>query len=213
MPSHIFVRLGLWPESIASNLDSVRLGALGARTHTRRPPPSTSSMPSTTSSTPTCRPGRTTEAKARRGARERRCRDVREADDFAAAYALAAIPVRLALERGDWEAAARLPDPMPPEALSRISYVAAIPAYGRAIGAARSGDLARAEAEIARLAELQAKLAAIAAAGTLRLGRARRGDPPRGRRAAGARQGSDDEAVTPADRRPPSSTPEWARAP
>jgi len=158
MPSHIFVRLGLWSESIASNLDS----ADSARS-ARSLYPETASFDQLHAldylAYAYLQTGQDAEAKAV-AARAAALFDPRLPPHFAAYYALAAIPVRLALERDDWAAAARLPDPMPPEALSRIPYAAAIPAYGRAIGAARSGDPARAEAEIARLAELQAKLAA-----------------------------------------------------
>jgi tetratricopeptide (TPR) repeat protein len=78
----------------------------------------------------------------------------------AAVYALAAIPVRYRLERGDWSGAAGLADPISEEMATRFPYAAAIPAYGRAIGAARSGDPALAERQIARLAALRDQLAA-----------------------------------------------------
>lgn len=158
MPSHIFVRLGLWPESIASNLDSS-----GSANSVRSLYPETAAFDQLHAldylAYAYLQTAQDAEANAV-AARAAALFDPKKPPQFAAYYALAAIPVRLALERGDWAGAARLPDPMPPEALSRIPYVAAIPAYGRAIGAARSGDLVRAEAEIARLAELQAKLAA-----------------------------------------------------
>jgi hypothetical protein len=65
-------------------------------------------------------------------------------------FALAAIPARYALERGMWEEAAALPVSgagfPPAEAVSR---------FARALGAARSGDKARAEAEILELERLR----------------------------------------------------------
>src|SRR5215472_5772786 len=69
--------------------------------------------------------------------------------------ALAAIPARFALERGRWDEAAQLPvrDSQFPPAQS-ISY------FARALGAARSGDVAAARAELAHLDEIEAKLAA-----------------------------------------------------
>jgi tetratricopeptide (TPR) repeat protein len=68
--------------------------------------------------------------------------------------ALAAIPARFALERGRWNEAAQLPvrDSQYPAAQS-ITYIA------RALGAARSGNAAAARAEIAHLDEIEAKLA------------------------------------------------------
>ena len=69
--------------------------------------------------------------------------------------ALAAIPARFALERGRWDEAAQLSvrDSQFPAAQS-ISY------FARALGAARSGNAAAAGAEIAHLDEIEAKLAA-----------------------------------------------------
>jgi tetratricopeptide (TPR) repeat protein len=69
--------------------------------------------------------------------------------------ALAAIPARYALERGRWEEAAQLPvrDSKFPAAQS-ITY------FARALGAARSGNAAAAQTEIAHLDEAEAKLAA-----------------------------------------------------
>ena len=69
--------------------------------------------------------------------------------------ALAAIPARFALERGRWDEAAQLPvrDSQFPAAQS-ISY------FARALGAARSGNAVAARAEIAHLDEIEAKLTA-----------------------------------------------------
>jgi hypothetical protein len=69
--------------------------------------------------------------------------------------ALAAIPARLALERGKWDEAAKLMvrDSQYPAAQS-------ITHFARALGAARSGQPAAAHAEIAHLGEIEAKLAA-----------------------------------------------------
>jgi len=69
--------------------------------------------------------------------------------------ALAAIPARFALERNRWNEAAQLPvrDSQYPTAQS-ITY------FARALGAARSGNPAAARAEIAQLNEIEAKLAA-----------------------------------------------------
>jgi tetratricopeptide (TPR) repeat protein len=69
--------------------------------------------------------------------------------------ALAAIPARFALERGRWDEAAQLPvrDSQFPAAQS-ITY------FARALGAARSGSSAATRAEIAHLDEIESKLAA-----------------------------------------------------
>jgi hypothetical protein len=69
--------------------------------------------------------------------------------------ALAAIPARFALERGHWDEAAQLliRDSQFPAAQS-ITY------FARALGAARLGNVEAARAEIAHLDEIEAKLAA-----------------------------------------------------
>jgi tetratricopeptide (TPR) repeat protein len=68
-------------------------------------------------------------------------------------YARAISPARYAIERGDWKAAADLqvrPSP--------LAHVQAISHFARALGAARSGNVAAAKADIAKLAELRDKL-------------------------------------------------------
>jgi tetratricopeptide (TPR) repeat protein len=65
-------------------------------------------------------------------------------DQFAAAYAFAAAPARLALERHDWRAAAALEIKPAWFPWNRFRNVEALVHYARAIGAARAGDVAAA---------------------------------------------------------------------
>ena len=65
---------------------------------------------------------------------------------FIGPYASVAIPARLALERGDWAAAARL-EPQN----TQFAFCEAITTFSRSLGAARSGDAAAAEQEAQRL--------------------------------------------------------------
>src|SRR3989441_1519862 len=68
---------------------------------------------------------------------------------FAAPYALAAMPARYAIERGDWQAATKL-EPRS----SAFPFTEALSHFARGIGAARSGDIAlaqKSEGELARL--------------------------------------------------------------
>src|SRR6202048_2106883 len=69
--------------------------------------------------------------------------------------ALAAVPARFALDRGRWDEAAQLP-------VRDSQYAASQPNthVARALGAARSGNAVAARAEIAHLDEIEAKLAA-----------------------------------------------------
>jgi hypothetical protein len=68
--------------------------------------------------------------------------------------AFAAIPVRYAIERGAWAEAAALQVPRTP-----YPQAEAITWFGRALGAARSGDLADARRDIDEIARLRAELA------------------------------------------------------
>lgn len=73
-------------------------------------------------------------------------------DNFGSAYALAASPARLALERGDWAAAAALSD-VPHASINwaRFPQALAIVAFAQGLGTARSGDLDEATSALGRL--------------------------------------------------------------
>ncbi len=80
--------------------------------------------------------------------------------DFASAYALAAAPARYHLERDDWEGAARLDPPWPPDfPWERFPAARAITLFARGIGAARTHDEAGAAAASEGLAQARAELA------------------------------------------------------
>jgi hypothetical protein len=74
----------------------------------------------------------------------------------AGAFAIAAIPARCALERGDWAAAAAL-EVRP----ANTPYTEAMTHFARALGAARSGNPGAARGAIARLGELRDRLASM----------------------------------------------------
>jgi len=76
--------------------------------------------------------------------------------EMASAYAFAAIPARLALERQNWAAAIAL-EPRSPQSFPWASYpaVEAITHFARALGAARSRRGALARQSLERLAELR----------------------------------------------------------
>jgi tetratricopeptide (TPR) repeat protein len=74
---------------------------------------------------------------------------------FTAPYALAAMPARYAVERGDWKAATTL-DPRP----NNFPFTEALTHFARGIGAARSGDAASAEKSAQELARLRDALKA-----------------------------------------------------
>jgi tetratricopeptide (TPR) repeat protein len=162
MPSHIFVRLGLWPEAIASNLDS----AVAARALFK-------DFPATAVHNELHALDYLEYAYLQSG-QDDRARSVveqvaalrtKEQPDFAAVYAIAAVPARYALERGDWRAAAALLESAGAVPWEKFPYAEAITVYARALGAAHLDDTAAAQAGIARLEVLQKQIAASPPAG------------------------------------------------
>ena len=153
MTSHIFTRVGLWPESIAYN-------ARAAAAATARTPEGAVSM-------------HHMHALDYLAYAHLQTADDRSAGEVmhdllalappfqnhaATAYAFAAIPARLALEQHDWEAAMRIesgwPEGVP---WNEYPHLVAIPEFARALGAARAGDPATAKAAIDVLADLQSR--------------------------------------------------------
>ncbi len=159
MPSHIFVRLGLWDDSIAANEDS----AATARAHIAKVSPGATAFDELHAldylAYAFLQQGRDVKAREVLDA----VRAVKSLDNpqFAAAYALAAVPARYALERGRWADAAALEVGPAWFPWDKFPYAEALTWHARAIGAARSGALARAREGVTRLGALRE--AAIAA--------------------------------------------------
>src|SRR5258708_23226720 len=74
--------------------------------------------------------------------------------EFSAAYALASIPSRYALERNDWRSAAALEIPKVPHWAS-FPFMEALIEYAHALGRAHTGDLNGARKAIARMQQLR----------------------------------------------------------
>ena len=149
MPSHIFVRLGLWDDSIRSNEDS----AAAARAHVQKTLPGAHSFDELHAvdylAYAFLQEGR--DAKAREMLDLVRRVDRLDNPNFAAAYALAAVPARYAFERGQWAEAAALEVAPASFPWAQFAFAEAITQFARAVGAARSGDPARARLAIERL--------------------------------------------------------------
>jgi hypothetical protein len=140
MPSHIFTRVGYWKESIAANLASVE----AAKAHNER--------------------GEQLHGEdylvyaylqLARDADARKVIDAVEAttpdpESAAGAFSRAAAPARYVFERGDWKGAADLK--VKP---NKFLHTVAITHFARALGAARSGDVAAARLDAAKLAEIR----------------------------------------------------------
>jgi hypothetical protein len=152
MPSHTFTRVGSWNESIETNrrsADAARKagGAAGAGEELHALDYQIYAYLQLAQDV------------AAKAALDRAMSVVGGQDGIAAgaagagAYALAVMPARYALERGQWaDAAALTPRP------ANTPHTEAITHFARALGAARSGNPAAATADIARLAELRDKL-------------------------------------------------------
>ena len=144
MPSHIFVRLGLWDEGIQSNLAAMQAGkkyeqdsAMGAAWDQRLHP--TDYLVYSY-----LQRGRDAEAKAV-VAELAQIQKV-QPDNLTGGYVLAAVPARYAMERHNWaEAAALTARP------SSFAFTEAITYWARAMGAARTGNLAAAKENLDQL--------------------------------------------------------------
>jgi tetratricopeptide (TPR) repeat protein len=159
MPSHIFTRLGLWQESIQSNIASAAIArAKVAKTN----------------------PGWAAQDELHaldylvyaylQGAQDQKAKAVLDQADslskvdqevFQAAFAWSAMPARFALERHRWDEAAALtlhPTAFPWE---RFRFAEANISFARAIGAARSGKAAAARQDVDKLASIQKALSEV----------------------------------------------------
>lgn len=147
MPSHIFVRLGRWEEGAAWNVRSAEAALaqpLADGVISNHYPHAIDYLVYSLLQMDEAE-------KARRHANELLESSSLE-DNFGSAYALAASPARLSLERGDWAAAAALPDvPHASITWARFPQALAIVAFAQGLGAARSGDLDEATSALGRL--------------------------------------------------------------
>jgi tetratricopeptide (TPR) repeat protein len=148
MPSHIFTRLGLWDESIASNLASAasarkqnlagdQLHALDYLVYAYLQTGRITEAHKLTQELPVVEPG--------------------DAARYAGLYATAAIPARYWIERQQWVAAANLP--LPPQTSPAYASAQATLYFARALGAARLGDTKAAQAALQPLLSLRDALA------------------------------------------------------
>ena len=157
MPSHIFTRLGLWQESINSNLAS----AAAAKNHVARTHPGAAAFDQLHALDylvyAYLQVGE--DQKARRILDQANALNSVDAEVVAAAYAFAAIPARYALERRRWSEAERLE--LHPAAFpwDHFRYAEAIIYFARALGAARSGDPGDARKDVEKLSAIQNTLA------------------------------------------------------
>jgi tetratricopeptide (TPR) repeat protein len=150
MPSHIFTRLGLWQESIESNIAS----ATAAKNHSAFKDEIHAMDYLAYAYLQT--------------AQDRKARELTDAvyrmnkindSVFQAAYALAAIPARYTLERRQWTEAAALKVPASNSPWNKFSYAEAILYFARSLGASRNGDTVSSGKDVEKLTSIQKALA------------------------------------------------------
>ncbi len=156
MPSHIFTRLGLWTESIQSNLAS----AAAAKDRVSKVQPGAGSFEQLHAMDYLMYAylQGAQDKKAKKMLDETRVMEKVDNENFAAAYALASIPARYALERHQWSEAATLtvhPTAFP---WDRFRHAEAITYFARALSAARNGDPTAARENIERLESIHKAL-------------------------------------------------------
>lgn len=156
MPSHIYTRLGMWEDSITSNLASSKAARdYAARFHNG------ASNPDELHSLDYL------EFAYLQTGQESRAREVVEQvgritrfdpeKDFASAYAAGAIPARWTLERRRWTEAAAL-ELWHPDLLRAFPFSESHIEFARAVGGARCGRVEVARRSLARLEELREAL-------------------------------------------------------
>lgn len=162
MPSHIFVRLGLWQEAIRSNLDA-KSAAVAHAVRNRLPGAWDEQLHAMDYLAYAYLQG-AQDARARGVLDElNRIRRV-DPPNFKVAYAFTAIPARYALERRQWAEAAKLPvHPGGMEAFpwQRFRWAEAHIHFARAVGAARMDDAQAAREDVDKLDEIRRTLAEV----------------------------------------------------
>ena len=147
MPSHIFTRLGLWTDSIASNEAARRVaheqGDVGEELH---------AMDYLTYAY--LQTGR--DADAERVVQQLQSMGGELSRDFKVSYAATAMPVRLAVERGRWSDALAV-EPMS----GSPAHVAAIAYWAHALAHSHAGKPDAAAGDIAQIEDCQRQVAAL----------------------------------------------------
>jgi tetratricopeptide (TPR) repeat protein len=153
MPSHIFTRLGMWEESIAANRSSADASRAYAAIRHRDATEAEELHALDYMAYSYLQEGQDARAKeiVDFAATVRKTNPELE---FSAAYALAAIPSRYALERNAWSEAASLPVRELPHWSSFPSFEGLIE-YSHALGRAHTGDIEGARKAIDRMHQLR----------------------------------------------------------
>jgi tetratricopeptide (TPR) repeat protein len=148
IPSHIFVRLGLWNESVKTNIAGANVDDLFFKTH---------AMDFLVHSYLELAQDR----EAKKVLDELNAFPSIGVVHLNVAYALAAIPSRYAIERRRWDEAANLPLPRSNYPWKKFPQAEALMVFARGIGAARMGNYAAARNDMNRLEKLHVEFAKL----------------------------------------------------
>ena len=156
MPSHIFIRLGLWDESIQSNIAS----AEKAKKHVQASNPDSGSFDQLHAMDYLVYAyiQKNQEDIARTVATEASQIHKLDLNNFAAAYAFAAMPARIAIEGHHWKDAAALQVQPAWFPWDKFPYTEAIIHYAVGLGSAKTGNFDAARKAADRLTVLQQAL-------------------------------------------------------
>lgn len=154
MPSHIFTRLGLWNESINSNIDSANSAVCYAE----------SVNPNASWVSEIHALDYLVYAYLQMGDNVRaqsemnkmiKIKEVFPSDHFASAYALIAVPSRLAIENKNWQLATELELPKTNLDWDKASWPKAMLHFSRALGFTNTGNSSKAQKELDILINLR----------------------------------------------------------
>ena len=150
MPSHIFTRLGLWNESIKSNIDS----ADSAVCYAESVNPNANWVSEIHALDYLVYAYLQLGDNAKAQAEMNKMKNIKEvfpADHFASAYALIAVPSRLAIENKNWELATQLELPKTKLDWDKAHWPKAMLHFSRALGFSNMGNSNGAEKELKSL--------------------------------------------------------------
>ncbi len=153
MPSHIFIRLGYWEETVESNQEAFRAGMANARA--RRTSPAGEQLHALDYAV-YAHLQRGQDSAAQATVAVAQALEIPRGQSLVGDYNRTAMDARLSLERGDWAQAAKFPIAQ----MQGAGTQAMLSRFTRALGAARSGNAVAARVEVAALDSLVRKLAA-----------------------------------------------------
>jgi hypothetical protein len=157
MPSHIFTRLGLWDESIKSNIDSANSAVCYAESVN----PNASWVSEIHAIDYLVYAYLQLGDNAKAQLEMDKVKEIKEVfpeDHFASAYALIEIPSRLAIENKNWELATKLELPKTKLDWNKADWPKAILHFSRALGFANTGNPSAAKKELDILVSLRDRL-------------------------------------------------------